>query len=186
MALLDDVKLELRVSEGTTAYDKGIRGLIAAALASLTLAGVRPDLLDEEALSGESAAAAPAALVKQAVIFYAKAHFGYDNSERMQFVDCYERAVTALELSSMSNVECWRTSMAECSVADIADRERTGGPVRPVPEVSFEGTPLVHGRDFTLSYADNVEAGTATAYITGTGSYAGTVAKHFAITEAGE
>lgn len=186
MALFDDVKLALRVSGGTTAYDAEIQGTIAAALSSLAMAGVRPDLLDESALSGDSASEAPAALVKQAVVFYAKAHFGYDNSERMQFMDCYDRTVTALELCSMSNVECWRTDIADCEVADIAAQAYTGRPVRPVPAVSLDGSALAHGRDFTLAYADNVEAGTAKVYVTGTGAYAGTVAKSFEIEAAGE
>jgi len=47
MALLDDVKLALRISPGTTAYDGEVQDLIDAAKADLRLSGVDPAKLDE-------------------------------------------------------------------------------------------------------------------------------------------
>lgn len=76
MALLDDVKLALRISSATTTYDTEINGLIAAAQADLTGSGV-----DET-----KASAATDALIKHAIITYVKAHFGSNNpdSEKLQ------------------------------------------------------------------------------------------------------
>lgn len=63
-------------------------------------------------------------------------------------------------------------------VADIADQEYTGEAIKPAISMwlcSPDGNiPLTQGTDFTVVYQDNVEPGTATATITGTGNYVGT------------
>ena len=51
------------------------------------------------------------------------------------------------------------------------------------PEVSIEG--LGKGRDYEVSYADNINAGTAKVSVTGEGNYAGTAEKEFTIEAAG-
>jgi len=71
--------------------------------------------------------------------------------------------------------------MADCVVADIPDQPYTGHTVRPVPVVSFDGAGLALNEDFVVRYASNVEVGTATAYIEGTGSYGGVVSATFEI-----
>lgn len=190
MALLDDIRTLVRVSpipmpdasglqpedEGweptySSDFDVEIQLLIDAAFADLTRVGIVPSLLDAEN---------PAPLVKQAVALYAKAHFGYDNSERPQFVEAYNRTVIDL-LNSSANIACWRTSMRDCVIADIPDQAYTGHTVRPVPEVTFDGESLEANGDFLVRYADNVEVGTATCYIEGTGSYGGVARATFRI-----
>lgn len=57
----------------------------------------------------------------------------------------------------------------------------TGKAVEPRPVVSMGDATLVEGADYALSYADNVEAGTATVTMTGKGAYVGKVAKTFEI-----
>ena len=59
-----------------------------------------------------------------------------------------------------------------------------GSEKTPVPTVKFGGQLLKEGTDYTVSYVDNVNAGTAKALINGIGKYAGTVSKTFTITEA--
>ena len=51
------------------------------------------------------------------------------------------------------------------------------------PEVSIEG--LSKGRDYEVSYADNIDVGTAKVSVTGKGNYAGTAEKEFTIEAAG-
>ncbi|MBQ8965980.1 MBG domain-containing protein [Ruminococcus sp.] len=51
----------------------------------------------------------------------------------------------------------------------------------PVPTVKLDGTTLTKGTDYTVSYNNNVNAGTATVTITGKGSYSGTATKNFTI-----
>jgi len=190
MALLDEIRTVVRVSpvpipdqsgiepdqEGweptyTSDFDGELQALIDAALADLTRVGIVPTLLDPEK---------PSPLVKQAAMLYVKAHFGYDNSERPEFLGSYNQTVVDL-LNSSANIACWRTSMADCVVADIPDQPYTGHTVRPVPVVSFDGAGLALNEDFVVRYASNVEVGTATAYIEGTGSYGGVVSATFEI-----
>ncbi len=44
---------------------------------------------------------------------------------------------------------------------------------KPTPQVSCDGTVLTEGTDYTLTYSDNINAGTATVNVTGVGDYAG-------------
>ena len=61
----------------------------------------------------------------------------------------------------------------------------TGGALEPSVQIAEKSTPLVAGKDFKVSYADNVNAGTAAKVIvTGMGEYTGTVTKPFTIAKA--
>ncbi len=60
----------------------------------------------------------------------------------------------------------------------------TGKACTPDVSVSFHDTPLKADKDYTLTYENNIEAGTATAVITGAGIFRGTIRKDFTITEA--
>lgn len=88
MALIDDVKLALRVS--VTDFDPEIQGLIDAAMADLKLAGVIDPVETDP-------------LIKRAVITYCKAHFGYDNPEAERFQKAYDLMKLHLTLSSDYN-----------------------------------------------------------------------------------
>ena len=56
-----------------------------------------------------------------------------------------------------------------------------GSAIAPVPTVTYNGTVLNAGTDYTVSYANNNGAGTATLTVTGTGEYAGTVTRTYTI-----
>lgn len=66
---------------------------------------------------------------------------------------------------------------------DIEPVTFTGEPLTPEVHVlsQYMGFPLIEGVDYTLSYRDNINAGTATAVITGIGNYTGTFEKPFTI-----
>ncbi|MGI6217648.1 MAG: cell wall-binding repeat-containing protein [Coriobacteriales bacterium] len=55
---------------------------------------------------------------------------------------------------------------------------------RPKASVSISGKSLVEGTDFTVSYSNNVNAGTATVTVTGKGNYSGTSSATFTIAKA--
>ena len=59
----------------------------------------------------------------------------------------------------------------------------TGSEIRPAVTVTLNGKTLVENADYTVSYADNVEIGTATVTVTGTGNYTGTAQTTFAIVD---
>ena len=63
-----------------------------------------------------------------------------------------------------------RASIAKAKVAKIAGKTYSGSTFQPTPTVSLGGKVLKRGRDYTLSYANNVNAGTATVYATGIGN----------------
>lgn len=61
----------------------------------------------------------------------------------------------------------------------------TGMACTPDVSVTFHDVLLKEDADYTLTYENNIEAGTATAVITGAGIFRGTIRKDFTITQAG-
>lgn len=51
----------------------------------------------------------------------------------------------------------------------------------PIASVYYGSQPLVNGVDYTVSYANNLNAGSGTVIITGIGEYSGTVVRNFTI-----
>lgn len=88
MALLDDVKLALRISPTIIAYDDEVQDLIEAAKADLKLSGVDPAKLDESD-----------PLIKRAIVTYCKAHFGFDNPDADRLERAYDMLKAHLTLS---------------------------------------------------------------------------------------
>ena len=68
-------------------------------------------------------------------------------------------------------------------IADIPAQEYAAEYIEPTPEVTDGTTKLTSGTDFTYSYANNRDAGTATLTITGNGNYTGTASKDFTISK---
>lgn len=107
MSLLEDVKVTLRV--GHDATDSEIADLIAAAMfdmankgISITWLGTDPmnpaftyDDIDEDALP---------AMAKRAIIAYAKANYGYDNSEAERLMRSYDSILCSLGNSRFNAV----------------------------------------------------------------------------------
>lgn len=69
-------------------------------------------------------------------------------------------------------------------VSAIADQLYTGDAIEPALSVSLGGVRLAKGTDYTVSYEDNVAAGTARAVVAGIGRWGGTVTREFTITRA--
>ena len=63
----------------------------------------------------------------------------------------------------------------------IADQAFTGSALTPQPTVVLGNQTLKFGRDYTASYANNVEVGTATVTLTGAGSFSGSTSTTFRI-----
>jgi len=73
---------------------------------------------------------------------------------------------------------------ADITTATIADLVYTGQAQTPTLAVKDGTTVLTQATDYTLSYVDNTNVGTATVTITGTGDYSGTKTVTFTITKA--
>ncbi len=75
-----------------------------------------------------------------------------------------------------------RINASKASVK-VADQAWTGEPVTPAPTVALGGKTLAAGTDYDVSYANNVDEGTATVTVTFRGNYYGTAKGTFAITK---
>lgn len=75
--------------------------------------------------------------------------------------------------------------ITKASVSGIISKTYTGKVLKPVPTVKYSGTKLRSGTDYTVSYKNNKNVGTATVTITGRGNYAGTLKKTFRINPKG-
>ena len=56
-------------------------------------------------------------------------------------------------------------NISEVTVTAIADQEYTGSSIEPTLTVTYNGTPLTSGTDYTVEYTSNLNVGTATAKI---------------------
>lgn len=75
---------------------------------------------------------------------------------------------------------CGQISKAAVTVSNCA---YTGRAVKPSPTVKLGSITLTKGKDYTLSYKNNVNVGTATVTVTGKGLYRGTKSVKFKIFE---
>ena len=71
--------------------------------------------------------------------------------------------------------------ISDVTVAAIAAQTYTGGALQPTPVVKDGVDTLAAGTDYTVSYRNNVNAGTATVVLTGKGNYTGTKSVTFKI-----
>lgn len=89
MSLLDSLKPKLGVTTNDTGIVDEIQDLIDAARADLASVGIAVDkIVDTDPL------------IKQAITFYTKAHFRYDNPEADRFQRSYDLQKTNLALNS--------------------------------------------------------------------------------------
>ena len=90
-------------------------------------------------------------------------------------------AGSAETLTATFNVEGKDIALANVAV-DCRDVTYSGTAFTPpIQSATWDGKALVEGTDFTLSYFDNVNAGTATITLTGTNLYSGTYTTNFTI-----
>lgn len=75
-----------------------------------------------------------------------------------------------------------KLGISATAVSGTGNKVYTGNAIKPVPAVKVGGRTLKNGTDFTVSYKNNTEPGTATLKVTGKGNYSGSVSKTFKIT----
>ena len=63
----------------------------------------------------------------------------------------------------------------------ISSKTYTGSAQKPLPLLNYGTTRLKNGIDYTLSYKNNIKAGTAQLIIKGKGNYGGLITKNFSI-----
>ncbi|MDO4806642.1 MAG: DUF6273 domain-containing protein [Coriobacteriales bacterium] len=77
-----------------------------------------------------------------------------------------------------------KASVASATVLDVKKKTYDGKAQTQAPTVNVSGRALKKGVDYTLSYKDNVSAGSAIVTVLGKGNYAGTQKVTFAIAKA--
>lgn len=75
-----------------------------------------------------------------------------------------------------------KLGISATAVSGTGNKVYTGSVIKPVPAVKVGGRTLKNGTDFTVSYKNNTEPGTATLSVTGKGNYSGSISKTFKIT----
>ncbi len=74
-----------------------------------------------------------------------------------------------------------KTSLADCQIGIIPVQYYNGQKKEPEVSVTYNGKTLTKDKDYTISYENNVNIGTAKAVFRGIGSYSGTASKDFVI-----
>ena len=74
------------------------------------------------------------------------------------------------------------TNISKTKISTLKTRAFTGKPLTQVLTITYGGKKLVNGRDYTLTWKNNKNIGTASVTIKGKGKYNGSVTKKFRIT----
>ena len=85
---------------------------------------------------------------------------------------------------SVSKTYSIKNNFKKATVSGISTKVFTGKNITQSITVKYNGKTLKNGTDYTVSYSNNKNIGTATVKITGKGSYTGTITKTFKINPA--
>ncbi len=89
---------------------------------------------------------------------------------------------------SRATIRVTPSKRIDISAADVSGLESsyvyTGSAIAPALTVTVDGKALTQDSDYTVSFSNNVNAGTATAYVSGINNYRGSITKTFQITKA--
>jgi hypothetical protein len=78
-----------------------------------------------------------------------------------------------------------QADISTATVASISDQTYTGSAITISPTVTFNGSTVTETTDYTVSFANNTNAGTASLTITGTGgNFTGSKTVSFTIVKA--
>ena len=85
---------------------------------------------------------------------------------------------------SVSKTYSIKNNFKKATISGISTKAFTGKNITQSITVKYNGKTLKKGTDYTVSYSNNKNIGTATVKITGKGSYTGTITKTFKINPA--
>ena len=89
---------------------------------------------------------------------------------------------TVCKTTKTESIDFVPADFTSAKVSNVsASYSYTGKEIKPVPKVTLNGKTLKANTDYTLKYENNIKEGTASIYITGKGTYSGTVLKTFKI-----
>ncbi|MBE6770965.1 MAG: leucine-rich repeat domain-containing protein [Ruminococcaceae bacterium] len=88
--------------------------------------------------------------------------------------------------ASRANFAIVTKKISETSVLPVLDQSYTGSAVTPSLTITDGGNVLREGVDYSVTYSNNINSGTATAKITGIGNYSGSMSTSFKIVKMSE
>lgn len=75
-------------------------------------------------------------------------------------------------------------TISSATISAITTQTYTAKAIKPNPKITYKNKTLVKNKDYTLSYKNNTNKGTATITIKGKGNFTGTITKTFKIAQA--
>lgn len=99
-----------------------------------------------------------------------------------QFENLYHVFFTDVKFVSIGGQTAAVTNISKTKISALKTRAFTGKPLTQALTITYGGKKLVNGRDYTLTWKNNKNIGTASVTIKGKGKYNGSVTKKFRIT----
>lgn len=109
---------------------------------------------------------------------------GYTNSAAEKYVERMTKGskFKGLKFVSIGKLPATVTNISKTKISALKTRAFTGKPLTQALTITYGGKKLVNGRDYTLTWKNNTNIGTASVTIKGKGKYNGSVTKKFRIT----
>lgn len=114
---------------------------------------------------------------------------GYTGSAAERYVkrmhqseNLYHVFFTDVKFVSIGGQTAAVTNISKTKISTLKTRAFTGKPLTQALTITYGGKKLVNGRDYTLTWKNNKNIGTASVTIKGKGKYNGSVTKKFRIT----
>ena len=114
---------------------------------------------------------------------------GYTGSAAERYVkrmhqseNLYHVFFTDVKFVSIGGQTTAVTNISKTKISALKTRAFTGKPLTQAITITYGGKKLVNGRDYTLTWKNNTNIGTASVTIKGKGKYNGSVTKKFRIT----
>ena len=131
----------------------------------------------------------PTGVEPEPVVVYNGTELEKDRDYTVSYRNNESVGTATVEIHGIGNFEGTATKtfriiakkMESGMIANIADQSYTGAAVEPTPILSLGGETLEPGTDYTVSYTDNTQAGTATVTVKGKGNYSGSITESFCI-----
>ena len=99
-----------------------------------------------------------------------------------RFENIYHVFFTDVKFVSIGGQTVAVTNISKTKISALKTRAFTGMPLTQALTITYGGKKLVNGRDYTLTWKNNKNIGTASVTIKGKGKYNGSVTKKFRIT----
>lgn len=96
-------------------------------------------------------------------------------------INNFQKAKSLQSYSAMSSVSSDKINIDNAEFSFVSDQSYTGSAVTPAINIVYGGNALIQGKDYDITYFDNVNFGTARMVIVGHGDFTGSKVVNFKI-----